>query len=457
MGFTDFFLDYIPMYNKFRAVSSILVIAEFTIPLLAILCVKKIFDQPELLKQKARDLYISIGLTAGICLLFALFPTTFFSDFVPEFDQTRINMIITQMQAPDQYYNLFVSSLTEMRAAMLSADAWRSLFVILIGSGLLLSIRFLKLKPLYAIIGMILLCVVDLGGVDKRYLNESQFVSKRDVVATFTPSPADKSILLDPDPNYRVLNFATSDPFSDGMTSYFHKSIGGYHAAKLRRYQDMINVHIAPEMNAMFKAIVQANAQMDSVNGNLFRVINMLNAKYLILGGKDGQSIPLQNPHAYGNAWFVQDLKYVATPDEEIAALKEILPLQTAVVDQKFKEEAKSLESVFKDSTSVISLKEYKPNRLTYSSSSSKEGVAVFSEIYYPNGWTAYVDGVETPHFRADYILRAMVIPAGKHTIEFIFDPASIHVTETVAYVSILLLLLATGAFVYYNTRRKSK
>jgi len=456
MGFTDFFLDYIPMYNKFRAVSSILVIAEFTIPLLAILCVKKIFDNPDLLRQKTRDLYISIGSTAGICLLFALFPTTFFSDFVPEVDQERINLIIKQMQAPDQYYNIFVSSLTEMRAAMLSADAWRSLFVILIGSALLLSIRFLKLKPVYAIVGMIILCIVDLGGVDKRYLNDSQFVSKREVVATFTPSEADISILQDPDPNYRVLNFATSDPFSDGLTSYFHKSIGGYHAAKLRRYQDMINVHIAPEKQVMYNALVKANAQMNSVDGNLFKVINMLNAKYLILGGKDGKLIPLHNPHAYGNAWFVQDLKYVATPDEEIAALNNILPLQTAVVDQKFKEEAKSIQSAFKDSASVITLKEYKPNRLTYSVSTSKEGVVVFSEIYYPNGWTAYVDGVETPHFRADYILRAMVVPAGKHTIEFVFDPASIHATEAIAYGSILLLILGVAGLIYYNTRKKS-
>lgn len=456
MGFTDFFLDYIPMYNKFRAVSSILVIAEFTIPLLAILCVKKIFDNPELLKQKARDLYISIGFTSGICLLFALFPTTFFSSFVPEGDQARINMIITQMQAPDQYYNIFVSSLTEMRAAMLSADAWRSLLFILIGSALLLSIRYLKLKPVYAIVGMIILCVVDLGGVDKRYLNESQFVSKRDVVATFTPSDADNFILQDKDPNYRVLNYATADPFSDGLTSYFHKSIGGYHAAKLRRYQDMIDVHIVPEMNVLFKALVAANAQMDSVDGNLFKVINMLNAKYLILGGKEGKTIPLKNPHAYGNAWFVKEVKYVATPDEEIAALKSILPLQTAVVDQKFKEMAKNIQSAFKDSSSVISLKEYKPNRLTYSTSSKKEGVVVFSEIYYPNGWTAYVDGVETPHFRADYILRAMIVPAGKHTIEFVFDPASIHITETVAYISILLLVLGSAAFIYYSTRKKS-
>lgn len=255
-------------------------------------------------------------------------------------------------------------------------------------------------------------------------------------------------ILQDTDPNYRVLNFAT-DTFNENTTSYWHKNIGGYHAAKLRRYQEMIERHISPEMQAAYQAIAAAGGEMDSVDASKFRVLNMLNTKYFIFpAGQQGQTAPVLNPYANGNAWFVKNVQYVDNANQEIDALKSILPAETAVVDVRFKDVLKGTADAYKDSLSTIHLTSYEPNRLVYETENAGDGIAVFSEIYYPDGWQATIDGQAAELGRADYILRTMYVPAGKHTIEMRFDPKSLHVTESIAYGALALLVIGIIAAV---------
>ena len=270
------------------------------------------------------------------------------------------------------------------------------------------------------------------------------------------PSETDKKILEDKTLDYRVLNLA-SNTFNENQTSYWHKSIGGYHAAKLRRYQEMIDHHIIPEMQATYQEVAAAGGKMDSVDASKFRVLNMLNTKYFIFpAGQQGQPVPVENPYAYGNAWFVDKVQYVNNANEEIDALNDILPTETAVVDAKFKEKLKGVTEGYKDSLSAIRLTSYEPNRLVYKTSSAKDGVVVFSEIYYP-GWQATIDGQPVDIARADYVLRVMNIPAGEHTIEMWFDPQSIHVTESIAYAALALLLIGVMILVWMSRSRISK
>ncbi len=456
MPLTDFFIDYVPLYNKFRAVSSILVIAEFTIPLLAIFALKRLLEEPEILKQEKKPLGISLLLTAGIALLLAVAPGSIGSGYVPAQEAQMLQNAVNQQMIPANELSGILANLGEMRAELVSSDALRSFIIIGIGCSLLWLYASGKLRSL-TIAGITILCLADMWGVNKRYLNDAQFVPHSIRTETFTKTNTDELILQDTSLDYRVLNFATST-FDDNNTSYWHKSVGGYHPAKLRRYQEMIEHHISPEMQAAYKAIATAGGEMDSVDANKFRVLNMLNTKYFIFpAGQQRQTVPILNPHAYGNAWFVNKVQYVNNANEEIDALDSIIPTETAVVDARFKDVLKGTTESYKDSLSSIRLTSYAPNRLTYETNNAQDGIAVFSEIYYPDGWHVTIDGQPAELARADYILRTMYVPAGQHTIEMRFDPTSLHVTEGIAYGALALLVIGIIVAVLIAKRKYVK
>ncbi len=457
MPLTDFFIDYVPLYNKFRAVSSILVIAEFTIPLLAIFALKRLLEEPEILKQEKKPLGISLLLTAGIALLLAVAPGSIGSGYVPAQEAQMLQNAVNQQMIPANELSGILANLGEMRAELVSSDALRSFIIIGIGCSLLWLYASGKLRSSLTIAGITILCLADMWGVNKRYLNDVQFVPHSIRTETFTKTNTDELILQDTSLDYRVLNFATST-FDDNNTSYWHKSVGGYHPAKLRRYQEMIEHHISPEMQAAYKAIATAGGEMDSVDANKFRILNMLNTKYFIFpAGQQRQTVPILNPHAYGNAWFVNKVQYVNNANEEIDALDSIIPTETAVVDARFKDVLKGATESYKDSLSSIRLTSYAPNRLTYETNNAQDGIAVFSEIYYPDGWHVTIDGQPAELARADYILRTMYVPAGQHTIEMRFDPTSLHVTEGIAYGALALLVIGIIVAVLIAKRKYVK
>ena len=457
MPLTDFFIDYVPLYNKFRAVSSILVIAEFTIPLLAIFALKRLLEEPEILKQEKKPLGISLLLTAGIALLLAVAPGSIGSGYVPAQEAQMLQNAVNQQMIPANELSGILANLGEMRAELVSSDALRSFIIIGIGCSLLWLYASGKLRSSLTIAGITILCLADMWGVNKRYLNDAQFVPHSIRTETFTKTNTDELILQDTSLDYRVLNFATST-FDDNNTSYWHKSVGGYHPAKLRRYQEMIEHHISPEMQAAYKAIATAGGEMDSVDANKFRILNMLNTKYFIFpAGQQRQTVPILNPHTYGNAWFVNKVQYVNNANEEIDALDSIIPTETAVVDARFKDVLKGATESYKDSLSSICLTSYAPNRLTYETNNAQDGIAVFSEIYYPDGWHVTIDGQPAELARADYILRTMYVPAGQHTIEMRFDPTSLHVTEGIAYGALALLVIGIIVAVLITKRKYVK
>lgn len=457
MPLTDFFIDYVPLYNKFRAVSSILVIAEFTIPLLAIFALKRLLEEPEILKQEKKPLGISLLLTAGVALLLAVAPGSIGSGYVPAQEAQMLQNAVNQQMIPANELSGILANLGEMRAELVSSDALRSFIIIGIGCSLLWLYASGKLRSSLTIAGITILCLADMWAVNKRYLNDAQFVPHSIRTETFTKTNTDELILQDTSLDYRVLNFATST-FDDNNTSYWHKSVGGYHPAKLRRYQEMIEHHISPEMQAAYKAIATAGGEMDSVDANKFRILNMLNTKYFIFpAGQQRQTVPILNPHAYGNAWFVNKVQYVNNANEEIDALDSIIPTETAVVDARFKDVLKGATESYKDSLSSICLTSYAPNRLTYETNNAQDGIAVFSEIYYPDGWHVTIDGQPAELARADYILRTMYVPAGQHTIEMRFDPTSLHVTEGIAYGALALLVIGIIVAVLIAKRKYVK
>ena len=433
MGFTDFFLDYVPMYAKFRTVASILVIAEFTIPLLAMLALKKLLDEPELMKPRMKYVGISFLLTGGIALLFSLMPSLFFDSFISSGELRAIQTL------PAEYIQPLIANLTEMRQAVFTADSLRSFYIILAGTGILLSVVYGKLKKEYAVGIILVLCLVDLWTVNKRYLNDEMFVPKEEREAPQAKTQTDELILRDEGLDYRVLNLA-SNTFNENETSYYHKSIGGYHAAKLRRYQEMIEAYINPEIQRLFGAVSQAEGDMTRVNGDsICPVLNMLNTKYFIFPLQGGQTVPIQNPYVYGNAWFVDQITYVDNANKEIEAVGKIDLRHQAVADVKFKTQLG--EAAVQDTASIVKITSYEPNRLTYDVNTGKGGVLVFSEIYYP-GWTATIDGEAVELGRVNYILRAIHIQPGQHQVELAFFPKSVDMTETIAYIAFALLLL---------------
>ncbi|WP_018479981.1 YfhO family protein [Pontibacter roseus] len=411
-AFNYFMFDFFPGYNKFRAVSSALVIAQITIPLLGMLALYRVIRDRNVIQKLDKKLLIAGGITAGICLLVWLFAGT--ASFVGTVDS----------QLQQSYFP--VDAIRADRESMMRSDALRSFAFIALAVGLLYFYLKGKLSATLAIAGIGVLVLVDLWGVNKRYLNDGDF-EKRVVENHFQPTKADQMILQDKDLSYRVLYLP--NPFNDARTSYFHKSVGGYHGAKLRRYQDVIDRHIAQ---------------------NNMEVLRMLNTRYVITGNEQQ---PVQRiPGALGNAWFVEKVKTVNNPDEEIEALTDLDAGTTAVVDvSKFKVPAQD----FSAEGSTITLTEYQPNYLKYEAAAAQDGLVVFSEVYYEDGWQAYLDGQPVDHIRANYILRAMPVPAGKHTIEFRFAPKSYEIGNTISLVSSVLLLLVLGGAIFYSIRRK--
>lgn len=448
MGLTDFFIDYVPMYAKFRTVASILVIAEFTIPLLAILALKEIITRPETLREKPIYFYLSFGFTGGLALLFALFPQMFFSSFI----SSDLKAVL-ETNLPAEYVQSVMTNLTDMCIGIFTADAWRSFFIILLGSVLLYLFIINKLKAKWMVIAITVLCVADMWSVNKRYLSDKDFVEPTRRMAEVQKTPTDEVILADTAKDFRVLNFA-GNTFNENNTSYWHKSIGGYHAAKLRRYQELIEYHISTEMQYLMKTLPQVGGDMTQVDADSMKVVNMLNTRYFIFPVQGG-TVPLQNPYAYGNAWFADEVQYVPSANAEIEALYKVSPKKTAIVNERYKSDLQNAISSPSDSTATIRLTEYKPNYLRYETNSAGNRVAVFSEVYYKQ-WQAYIDGKEVPIACANYVLRALHVPSGKHVIEFRFDPPSIHTTEIIAYVGLVALLLIMGYLLYSSVKRKN-
>ena len=445
MPFTDFFLDYIPMYSKFRTVASILVIAEFTIPLLAMMALKKIVDEPDLLTKKVKFVYVSFGLTAGIALLFALMPTLFFSDFISSSELEAMKSI------PADYLPALQSNLRSVRESIFTADCWRSFWLITIGTLFLFLYRFKKLKAVYMVGAIAVLCLIDMWQVNKRYLNDGMFVERSVREQAQPMTQTDRQILQDKALDYRVLNLA-SNTFNENETSYYHKSIGGYHAAKLRRYQELIDAYISPEMQKTMSAIAKAGGDMTKVNGDsIFPVLNMLNAKYFIVPLQGEQTVPIRNPYVYGNAWFVDKIAYVDNANAELDKLGTLDLRHEAVADARFRSQLG--EAKVQDSTSIVRLTAYEPNQLTYDVRSATGGIVVFSEIFYPE-WTATVDGKAAELGRVNYVLRALQVDKGHHTVMLTFDPKSVKQTETVAYLSYGVLLLVVLLAVFFRKKQ---
>ncbi|OPZ26144.1 MAG: Bacterial membrane protein YfhO [Bacteroidetes bacterium ADurb.BinA174] len=451
MPLTDFFIDHVPMYNKFRTVASILVVAEFTIPLLAALAVKEIIQKPEMVKTNMKYLGISWVLTGGIALLFWMMPKLFFPNYISNFEMQQLQSL------PAEHLQPIIRNLTDMRVSIFTADAWRSFYIILGGVLILIAFMMGKLKAHWMVAAITVLCLGDMWSVNKRYLNDSNFTPKSNQQQMFAQSPTDQYILQDTTKYYRVLNMATST-FNDGVTPYYHKTIGGYHAAKLRRYQDLIDVHLSKEMGTLQQDIVKTQGAMDSVNAEGYKALNMLNAKWVIMPTQQG-TIPIENPYAMGNAWFVNDIQFVDNADDEIDALAAIDLHTQAVADKKFESVLQGFNVSPADSASTIALANYDSNFITYNIDAKKDELAIFSEVYYPKGWKITIDGKPTEMLRANYTLRALPIPAGKHTVEFRFEPTSIKITDGIAYAALIIMLLTAGwlIFTYFKRNKNEK
>lgn len=441
MWFTNLFLDYFPYYNKMRSVSSILIVAEFCIPLLAILALAKIVKKPAIVKENKLGLYVSLGLTAGLAILFMIIPKAFFS-----FLSTGEAGAFAEYAKQDAMYAMFRDNLVDVRVSIFRADALRSLLFIALGVGAVLFYWYqsAKLKAAQSIsilkglfvAFIMLITLIDFIPVNKRYLNNDNFVPKSRTKVTWDMTYADKYILEQEngkDPNYRVLNLSVST-FNDASTSYYHKSLGGYHGAKLRRYQDIIERYFSTQLNPA--------------------VLNMLNTRYVISG--EGQ--PMFNADALGHAWFVSSIDWVNNADEEIAALEGLDPAKVAVIDKRFTAQLDGFIPQA-DSLASIVLDKYQINDITYKSNSKVEQLAVFPEIYYDDGltrWQAFIDGQEVPVVRANYILRAVRIPAGEHAVQLVFKPAAYGKLETISVASLILLFVAIGGgVVLFIIRRK--
>ena len=433
MGFTDFFLDYFPMYNKFRAVSMTLVIAEVCMPILAFLALAEVMKNPEILKKNMYYFYISFGLTAGLCLLFYIIPDVFFN-FLSQGEAAQFAQL--GVGKDGAIYQTFANELEKVRMAIFKSDAIRSFLFITVAAIILLININGKLKNNAMFVMLAALVVIDMFPINKRYLNNDNFIDSRRFDKPFVMSEIDKQILQDNSLNYRVMDL-TKNTFNDASTSYFHKSIGGYHGAKLRRYQDIINRYLGGN-----------NVGSDG----FWNVINMLNTKYLITP-QNNKPIAMANPDAFGNAWIVSDIKWVATPNEEITAIENTDVKTTAIVNDEFRNVVDDFNPSSVSGT--IKLDSYKPNELVYSFNSSKDELVVFSEIWTNKGWTLWIDGKESPLIRADYILRAAVIPAGNHEIMMRYEPKIWKVGNTIQLISSLILILGLiGAIVV--TYRKS-
>ena len=453
MWLTELFFNYFPMYNKFRAVESILVVAEITMPLLGILALQQIVDKKVAWEKLRVNMYIAGGVTAGLCLVFALFAGMV--DVTSSYDAQWVNQVPAWLR--DAIY--------DERIAMIKADAWRSFIFIALGFAVIFWYAWQTQKEeqkkysyiLYGVLAVLVLA--DMVPVNKRFFGNDHFVKAKDADAYFAMQPYEQEILQDQDPNFRVLNLATNT-FNDARTSYRLKSIGGYSAAKLRRYQDLIDEHISKEMNPLMQTIMQTQGflQPDANEGKDFPVLNMLNMKYAVVPLQGGQQMPIQNPYAMGNCWFVDEVIWVDTPDEECAMLSEIDLHKQAVADKKF---AEMLDATKPDFVPLMAFEEnsimltsYAPNCLQYESMNERNQVAVFSEIYYPYDWHLYIvnangERVELPLARVNYTLRAAVIPAGLHQLVMEFRPHAMQTDKWCMAILILALLLSAGGLTY--------
>ena len=436
-GINYLFFDYFPMFNKFRAVTMVISLAELLMIILAVLALSKVAQKKITWKELEKPFLTTLGITGGLMLLLALMPTLFFS-----FQSSKDAQVVesfTQMTQDKGFAQQIVNSIVQDRAGLMRSDAFRSLIFILLTAGLVWLWMKDKLKPAVLYIALILLMIFDMFGIDKRYLNNEDFVSSFAAEAKAAPSAADELIMKDPDPNYKVLDVSSSQgPFNSADASYFHKSLGGYHGAKLRRYQELFERQISKQ-----------NANPG--------ILNMLNAKYLITADQQGNKIAQPNPDANGNAWFVQSFKVVPNADAEMAALDSLNTKQEAVVDQKFADKLQGL-TLKKDSTDNIKLTSYKPNELIYESNSKNEGLAVFSEIYYNvrNEWQVTIDGKPSDMLRANYVLRALRVPAGKHTIVFKFEPVSVTTGKKIDLVSSILLVALIAGACFVGAKKKA-
>ena len=446
MGFTNFFLDYIPGYDKFRAVSMTLVIAEVTMPLLGFLGLAEMVKSPENAKKNMTKFFIALGVTAGFCLLFYLMPKTFFH-FLSQ-DAAK-HFASTSAGKDGALYAQFASQLEDVRVAIFRKDALRSLiFIILAAVPLFLYVKGkLKAVPAFAVLAALIL--VDMFPIDKRYLNNDNFIDKAKFDKPFVASPANQYILNDKALSYRVADI-TRDMFNDASTCYFHKSIGGYSGAKLRRYQDVITQYLGPGLNRLRSAKTAEDMARQLAQQE---VLNMLNTKYVIF---NPQSQPFENPFAYGNAWMVNDVQIANTPNDEFNALATSDLHRTAIIGKEFEQEVASYRPQAEDGS--ITLTDYKPNQLTYSFSASENKLVVFSEIWTSKGWTMRIDGQESPLLRANYLLRAAMVPAGQHEIVMRYEPKIWKVGGIVSLVSSLaIILFAVATIVLALVKKKEK
>jgi hypothetical protein len=449
-GLSHFFLDHVPLYNKFRTVEMTLVIVCFNIPLLAFLAIDRIIKEPDLVLNNKKQLLMAFGLTGGLSLLFFLVPGLF--NFLTDREQQIFNQ---QLQGANAQYasqfRQFMNELESARIYIFRHDAFRSFVLISLAFGLTWFFANKKLKLAWFLGGIALLVTVDLWLIDHRYLNKDNFVSKRQHDNILATTPADEYILKDPDKYYRVANLTVS-LWQDGTTSYHHKSIGGYHGIKMRRYQDLIDVYLSQELQNIIGVLnaQPSPMQVDSVLAQQ-QVLNMLNTKYFIL---NPSSKPLLNPHAMGNAWLVNDIRLVENADEEYLALGSTDLTRVAVVDKRF-EDRVSDDLRHDEVSGTVELTDYRPNHLTYKASLDQKSLVVFSDIYYEGGWHATIDGKSAPLLRADYILRALPVDAGEHSIElsFVFKP--FEQGEKISLVGswlVLLILLGGGGYYIYST-----
>lgn len=442
MPLTDIFIDYVPLYNKFRAVSSILVVAEFTIPLLAVLGFSKLLENRKNIELYKKPVAISLGLTAGVALLVAIAPSLLASPFISNQELMALS------QLDQSVAGQLIANLEDMRKAIITASAWRSFVIIIIGCAFLYLYYKVKINKVSTIILVIALCLLDMWFINQQYLNDNLFVPKSGISQVLKATEADKYILKDEDLNYRVINF-TTNTFNENTTSYFHKSIGGYNAAKVRRYQELIEHYIQPEMS-QFAQNLNNPEGIDSQIFDQTPILNMLNTKYFILG--QSADMVLENDHINGNAWFVSNIKIVNSANEELESLKKVDLKKVAVINQ---DQLDQNDISVNGASGSITLTKYSPNELVYSVNALKEGLAVFSEIYYP-GWTATVKGEELPIIRADYVLRAIELPKGNYELTLSFNPSSLKTTETLAYIGVAILI-AGFLFLIYRSRRKSQ
>ncbi|RYY32049.1 MAG: hypothetical protein EOP46_19875, partial [Sphingobacteriaceae bacterium] len=428
-----FFFDYVPLYNKFRAVESILAVAGLCFPLLAFLAVQEVLrnDDKKFIFNKAK---IALYVTGGISLLFILLPDLFLTFKAPNHQQT-IDGLARALNNDAGFANSLVNALVQDRIDLARHDAIRSLIFIIVVFGLIWAYLNKKLNATLVGILFIAVTLTDLWTVDKRFLNDSKFADKEDIQQPVKPREIDQLILRDPDPHFRVFDLSMGNPFQNAATSFFYKSVGGYHAAKLKRFDELIDMQFTKSIN--------------------HDVLDMLNVKYIISANDQGQPSMQSNGTACGNAWFVQSIKYAKDADQEMQAISSFDPKTEAIVDQQYKKfiDEKSFRP---NAAGSIKLVSYAPEHMVYESGATSSQVAVFSEIYYDKGWKMLIDGEEKPYFRADYLLRAAQIPVGNHKIEFIFHPNSYYAGENISLAGSILLVLALGGAAYVENRKKA-